>query len=137
MGAEHKYTDRDVRESAELVEAAIEFLESYQGDFEFLIDCKMRLSAGGELSVGMVRGVLNCMRANPRVKNLPEPLHVSDEDAEVIPMKQRQTYPSKRGAAPCYETGPHEMHNTEQGEYARSGYCSGIYLINREWSIRA
>lgn len=113
MSAERKYTDRDVRENDALVEAAVEFLENYHGEFEFLIDCKMRLSAGGDLSVGMIRGVLNCMRADPRVRNLPEPVLFLDEDAKVVDMK-----PYRRDRVKIVRPGP------------------PVYEINRPWSIR-
>jgi hypothetical protein len=72
--ASHKYTDRDVRENELEMRHFVEsYLERYHGEFEFLIDCKMRVAEGYTLSTGMVRGVLNCMRNDPRVKGLPAP----------------------------------------------------------------
>jgi hypothetical protein len=72
-GAERRYNDRDVRDDPRLEGLAIEYLEAYTGEFEFLIDMKMRVAADYGLTTGMVRGVLNCMRNDPRVRDLPEP----------------------------------------------------------------
>jgi hypothetical protein len=74
MSADRKYTDRDVRENPDFYVTVIDYLEHYEGEFDFLVDCKMRVAMDRELTVGMVRGILNCMRHDPRVTNLPEPL---------------------------------------------------------------
>lgn len=91
-----KYTDRDVRENPDFYLTAVHYLSEYQGDFQFLIDCKMRVEHGSDLSVGMVRGVLNCMRVDPRVQNLPEPLPPEEFDADVIPMRDSYRKPIRR-----------------------------------------
>lgn len=99
MSAIRKYTDRDVRENPNFIDMAEEYLKQYQGEFEFLIDCKMRLAQGTELSTGMIRGVLNCMRVDPRVKSqLPEPM--PEFDADVIPIYENNDWPQRREFQP-------------------------------------
>ena len=61
----YKYTDRDVRELPYLTQIAYTYLDAYQGDFEFLLDAK-RIHYQGVLATATIRGVLNCMRADPR-----------------------------------------------------------------------
>ena len=51
-----KYTDRDVRENSDLVGAAYAYVENYQGEFQYLIDCKMRVASGETLTTGLVGG---------------------------------------------------------------------------------
>lgn len=74
-GLARKYTDRDVREHPELVLAAEAFLRSYTGDFEFLVQLQREIVTYGlPLTLGAVRGTLNCMRVYPSLMmNLPEP----------------------------------------------------------------
>lgn len=122
MSSELKYTDRDVRENEYLYEQVVAYLEQYQGEFSYLIDCKMRLNQGVELSVGMIRGALNCMRVDPRVTNLPEPL--PPEEGNVIEM------PRKKGRftrGTCQITEPHGPHPSTDEMYS----CGGVFLINR------
>lgn len=69
-----RYTDRDVRENPSLVGMVTDYLERYQGEFQFLLDAKIRSAAGRPLGVAMVRGVLNCMRNDARLLfELPAP----------------------------------------------------------------
>lgn len=126
MSADLKYTDRDVRESAELVEAAYEYLESYAGEFEFLIDCRMRVAQGESLSVGMVRGVLNCMRVDPRVKSLPAPLPPDETVVEFAKPRRKKAQPKERVL--CDIEGPHTHTFDDWKTYE---YCPGKYEINR------
>lgn len=138
MGAERKYTDRDVREDENLTDAAIDYLERYQGEFDFLVDCKMRIANGSGLNVGMIRGVLNCMRHDPRVKNLPEPLPV--EEGQVVPMKGRAQI-IRRGSPRCKVPEFHDAHRVPKesngGVYQWEGHCPGIFEINRDHVIEA
>lgn len=69
---DYKYTDRDVREDPDLVKLVSEYLHQYGGDFEFLTSAKRALAAYGALPTGIVRGVLNCMRTDPKW-NVPMP----------------------------------------------------------------
>jgi hypothetical protein len=95
--ASHKYTDRDVRENELEMRHFVEsYLERYHGEFEFLIDCKMRVAEGYTLSTGMVRGVLNCMRNDPRVKGLPAPLPPLEDDADVIELRGPRGFRARR-----------------------------------------
>lgn len=74
LPADHRYTDRDVRENQYLYYVAVEYLHSYGGDFEFLVRAKRSLEAIGSLPVATIRGVLNCMRSDPSAAiNLPSP----------------------------------------------------------------
>lgn len=126
MGSELKYTDRDVRDNkAHVTELVTDFLESYTGEFQFLIDCKMRLAQGLELTVGMMRGVLNCMRADPRILvDMPDPLPI--EEAKVIRL------PRKWGPSDCYEPLDHGGHYIgEEKDFERRHWCSGRWSINR------
>lgn len=131
MSADIKYTDRDVRENDNLVEAAYEFLEAYTGEFEFLIDCKMRVAQGTELSVGMVRGVLNCMRADPRVRNMPAPLPPDETVVEFKPRPRQQRKRKER--IPCDIEGYHTHTFDDWQTYE---YCEGKYAINRDINLR-
>jgi hypothetical protein len=60
-----RYTDQDVRESPDLREVALMYLKRYQGDFIFLVRAKNYLEEHDDLPVATIRGVLNCMRADP------------------------------------------------------------------------
>jgi len=124
---ETKYTDRDVRENPELIQVAEEYLLRYEGEFSFLIDCKMRMANGMSLSTGHIRGILNCMRVDPRVHGLPEPLPPDDIVVEFVPRKQRQ---ARKSLVPC---DIEEFHGRHGGAYDDDPYqyCSGKFEINR------
>lgn len=126
---ETKYTDRDVRENDDLEERAYEYLDNYTGEFQFLVDAKMRLEMEEELPTPIIRGVLNCMRIDVRVTDLPAPLPY--QPAKVVPMS-RTKQRNKRKV--CTNTEPHPQHGgySSGDEY---DYCDGVYLINRERSI--
>lgn len=66
----YRYTDRDVREHSELIDAAMNWLREYQGDFEFLRDARVALLRANSLPIGVVRGVLNCMWGDARAFHL-------------------------------------------------------------------
>jgi hypothetical protein len=90
-GQERAYTDRDVRDNPGYREAVEDYLSDYTGEFGFLIDMKMRAANGVDLTTGMVRGVLNCMRHDPRVKHLPTPTEEDFEDVDnVVPMRGKE-----------------------------------------------
>lgn len=131
---ETKYTDRDVRESGDLVDRAIAYVENYTGDFQYLIDMKMRLAQEDDLTTPMIRGILNCMRHDPRIRNMPSPL--PPDEATVTPIRsvRRQTGKRKRygGTKPCNDQGvEHGYHNwTDEDEWCEYA-CTGWHLINR------
>lgn len=94
-----KYTGADVRDDRRLRPLAYEFLNQYTGDFPFLRDAK-RLHMNGEyLRDGVIKGVLNCMLADPRVENMPEPTYKSFNPVN-IPYEDdfnpKQVYPRRR-----------------------------------------
>lgn len=134
---ETKYTDRDVRESPDLVELAVEYVEGYSGEFEYLIDMKLRLSQGYDLTTPMIRGILNCMRHDPRVSGLPSPLPL--EEGVVVEI----TRPTRRKRRPkwnwsmnfpeaCPKTEPHDGHVWRDKETDLQEWCEGVpYAINR------
>jgi hypothetical protein len=130
MSADLKYTDRDVRENDELTEAAYEYIEQYTGEFAFIIDCKMRVASGESLTVGMVRGILNCMRVDPRVRNMPTPLPPDETVVafERPPRRQFRQLPRYQRKACDIEKyhGPHG--GAGDSEYH---FCHGKYAINR------
>lgn len=128
---ETKYTDRDVRENNCLVEMAYEYVENYTGDFEYLIDMKMRLAQGYDLTTPMVRGILNCMRHDPRVSGLPAPLPPSE--GVVVELRQPKRSKRRKGydrdnPEPCPKTESHDNHVWWKGDDPY--WCEGI-----EWAI--
>ena len=74
LDADAKFVDEDV--TSALHEAGIAYLATYDGTFNYLVDLKRRNPAN--LSVGQVRGILNCIRA--------EVLREADVDAVVMVM---------------------------------------------------
>ncbi len=131
-----KYTDRDVREMPNARELVENYLEDYSGSFDFLVDCRIRLMEGDELSVGMVRGVLNCMRNDPRISGLPEP------SAEIIPISGRKKkneddwWVSKDSH--CGDEESHIPHtfDIKKKKGKKTEWCTGTpFEINREYEI--
>jgi len=59
VNSEAKFVDEDVTPT--LREASLAYLVSYEGNFNYLVDLKRRDPS--KLSVGQVRGILNCIRA--------------------------------------------------------------------------
>jgi len=88
--ARDRYDDRHVREDSSLADVAEDYVQRYEGDFLFLRDCRERLAVGTRLSVAQVRGVLNCMRGDPRVGNLPVPARMVDVVGEVVDIRTRR-----------------------------------------------
>jgi len=54
-----KFTDSQVTD--ELREAGLSYLATYEGGFSYLVDLKRRNPT--KLSIGQIRGILNCIRA--------------------------------------------------------------------------
>jgi hypothetical protein len=135
MSADRKYTDRDVRENQNFYQTVIDYLDTYEGEFDFLVDCKMRVAMDRDLTVGMVRGVLNCMRHDPRVTDLPEPLPPQEGKVLHMPIKKKK---KKSRGKPCDIEGFHPKHGGfvyKDGDYFYAdGYefCDGKYEINRD-----
>ena len=74
LDADAKFVDEDV--TSALREAGLSYLATYAGTFNYLVDLKTKNPAN--LSVGQVRGILNCIRA--------EVLREADVDAVVVVM---------------------------------------------------
>lgn len=131
-----KYTDRDVRENRDFESIALQYLENYEGEFAFLIDCKMRIASGLTLSTGMIRGILNCMRVDPRAPEMPDPLPASDM-GEVIQMSPRKKKFKRRRyddlpICPLTEAKLEHTHKLITSEWRdQYQYCGGYYHINR------
>jgi hypothetical protein len=139
--ADYKFTDRDVRDHPLLVDIARNYLIQYTGDFEFLLDMRRKCE---HLTVPQARGVLNCMRNDPRamtalmeiLRRLPRapelPAANGDgefrEDEKVVPFRLRRTSGyGKKTNEHCDETQPHHGHWTD-----RNNFCPGIpWAINR------
>ena len=125
MSESFKYTDQDVRQNPDFYGIVVNYLVDYSGEFQFLIDCKMRIASNMDLTVGMVRGVLNCMRVDPRVKDLPEPMEWPED---VIPIDKSYRRPKKRRKIPCTRTDYHSHRYEDWDTYE---YCPGKYEYNR------
>ena len=75
INADAKFTDSQVTD--ELREAGLAYLATYKGGFSYLVDLKTRNPA--KLSIGQVRGILNCIRAEIlRVQNAGDQIVVKD-----------------------------------------------------------
>ena len=72
LNPDAKFTDSQVTD--ELHEAGLAYLATYTGGFSYLVDLKTRNPAN--LSIGQVRGILNCIRA--------EVLRVQDAGDQVV-----------------------------------------------------
>lgn len=70
---DRKYTDLDVRSDRTLAPIAYEYLKQYTGEFQFLRECKSYYAEMGRLAHAHIRGVLNCMLADPKVRDMPVP----------------------------------------------------------------
>lgn len=85
---DHKYTDADVRRNRDALTAlAVRYLQQYVGDFTPLLEAKQKVNSYSDLPVPMVRLVLNCMRVDPTVQNLPTPVSVTF-DATIKDLKK-------------------------------------------------
>ena len=71
-----KYRDEDIEENPRLKEFAFNHAMNYRGDFVFLRRAKKFADGYGFLTTGLARGVLNCMRHDSSVRNLPVPERV-------------------------------------------------------------
>jgi hypothetical protein len=89
-----KYTDEDVRRDSELQRRAESYALHYLGDFAFLARARAQVEANGHLTVGVARGVLNCMRLDPRISaTLPPPECGEREDSRTRARRQLRVAP--------------------------------------------
>lgn len=68
-----RYTDSDVRADASLRTLAESYLRTYAGTFDFLLETKRLVDLNWPINTPTIRGVLNCMLADPTVVNMPVP----------------------------------------------------------------
>lgn len=129
---DRKYTDRDVRGDESLRDLAEDYVQRYTGDFEPLVDAQEALAKGEELTVAMVRKVLNSMRHD---RNWYSKMPVPKRGAEVIPMR-----PPRASKVPdtipkqCAEEKGHYRHPWEktpkpggpEWRYYWKYECSGV-----------
>jgi len=128
MGApEYKYTDRDVRENANLREIAENYLIEYGGDFEPLVKAVQLLATEGNLPTSMVRVVLNCMRHDANVVNdLPAPIGYKLPKKVVSIKGRRHDYHTD-----CDNKESHHSHSYRLDDEIL--LCKGVpFEINRE-----
>lgn len=86
-----RYTDAQVLVDLERVQAlAIAYVNTYTGDFPTLIAMRDRLIRGEKLTVTHVRTVLNCMRADPNISQLPKIDTNVDLNVETITVSKRE-----------------------------------------------
>ncbi len=75
-----KYTNQDIRHWKSLGDAAYRYAMEYKGSFAFLLQARREARANGWLSIGMARGVLNCMlHDHGSLGGLPRPGEVPPE----------------------------------------------------------
>jgi hypothetical protein len=131
-----RYTDRDVRESAELADMALRYALNYHGEFEFLTDAKHHAQVEGTLTVALARGVLNCMRNDARVAaELPPPAYYADD--KVVPMSTQKNK-KKRYNLDCNNLESHDGHSWYEVPETYQGlhFCEGVpFPIMRKSSI--
>ena len=84
---DRRYTDYDVRANPNLRALAFDYLRQYNGQFQFLNECKAVLESG-RLSDQQVRGVLNSMLADPKVTNMPTPVHTAFDAGQFAPPRR-------------------------------------------------
>lgn len=131
--ADYKFTDRDVRDHPILVDVARNYLIQYTGDFEFLLDMRRKCE---HLTIPQARGVLNCMRNDPRATNalmeilkrlprrpeLPAANGDGEFEAKVVDIQVKMK-------PVCDITEPHESHYINKAK----GMCRGVpFEINRQ-----
>jgi len=66
MYEDRKYTDRDIRDNPKLISLAEGYLLDYTGEFDYLLGCRELVEGGERLPIPLARGVLNCMRLDPK-----------------------------------------------------------------------
>lgn len=135
MSADRKYNDRDVRDNPDLRLVAIDYLEQYTGEFDYLIEMKQRLALDMELTDPMVRGVLNCMRHDPRIDGMPEVV-LQTESAYSNVVAFRKPTKKSRGRLECPLFANGIYHHHKMGwtvDFPIS--CRGLYRINRQIAV--
>lgn len=78
-----KYRDADVEANLHrATRITYAYVREYEGSFEFLCGCKRKVTAGETLPIPMIRGILNCMLCDTKMKF-----------EDLIPFAPKQTSP--------------------------------------------
>jgi hypothetical protein len=104
-----RYTDAHVRGDLKLHRIAESYVRHYVGDFYMIIECRDRLGRGDVLTVSQVRAVLNFMRSDPNVGDLPVP--TSPRYGNTVTDDSR-TYRDALRRRPSYIDLPTKIHYT-------------------------
>jgi hypothetical protein len=140
-----KFIDRDVRDRPGYKDVAEDYVRKYTGEFPYVVDMQNYLKRGGDMSVGQVRAILNCMRNDPRVGGIAVPFEVvnfEQEEKNVQPIRRKPK--STRWLEtnlPCFSMAPHEEHAEspvfdEAANTSTTNRCPGVpFLVNREMVI--
>lgn len=124
------YTDRNVREDPTLMQWAYEYLRTYGGSFEPLVNAQELLAAEGGLPSHLVRTVLNCMRHDANIAmHMPTPTPYITSIPAFTTRKKRTNY---NEYVDCGNTESHSWHSHKvNDEYFQ---CKGIpFAINRSY----
>lgn len=70
-GQEFRFTEQNVEANPRLHDAAVAYLQVYQGTFDFLISVQRYFAEYGEISNAQAKGVLNCLLAEVRRQKSP------------------------------------------------------------------
>lgn len=115
-----RYTDEHVRADPSLVGLATQYVTQYAGEFSFLLGVKNAVLTHYTLNVPTVRGVLNCMLADPNVQNMPTPAKLMFDAGEPAYKKLARRAEEKRTTKPT--TSPYRvpLKTTWKTQYAVS-----------------
>jgi len=132
-----RFVDRDVRDRPGYKAVAEKYVREYTGEFEPVVEMQKYLQRGGDMTVGQIRTILNCMRQDPRVvMDVP----VAVMESGVTPIRKKRQLGYETITLQCSNTNSHEPHSDTKHEPARDmmvNYkCPGVeYLINRQPTI--
>lgn len=142
---QYAYTDRNVREDPRLRRIAEEYVYKYGGSFDPLVDAQKYFYEHGELTVAIVRKVLNCMRSDGSVAHLlprpDSPVVVNIADAPSVQQRAEEKVARAKSREPeekmCKRSpSPHEPHPYEYFNGRYYYRCPGIpWLINRKEEV--
>jgi len=129
---DYRYTDRQVREDPTLTELAYDYLRSYGGDYEYLVDCKEALHFRQDLTTAQIRGVLNCMRHDVHARAaMPKPIFEPFQ-----PRPRRQHPPKLQVVREVYRPNVIELKAHFKGTYVTSTHrqAKKSHLLDHERS---
>lgn len=134
---DHAYTDRDVRSDlAKFRSIATKYVQGYTGAFEPLVDAQDAVKEGLELTLPMVRKVLNCMRHDFAVAaSLPRVVPMTKKSNVVDIFTSSRSRPRDREIRQCDSKSGHYRHNwwDEEDEDLRY-FCEGVEFEINRWN---